>query len=166
MCPSIQIWSDKPTLVFTQILIRILMYIRCYNCAHVGTEKTDAEAFCNDTQQGLEQNSPKKRTRVCLYTEKKFFYQNERGEFIHFFVAEIDEYLLLLLLYVLCPILSKHIFIWYWFCCLWTQKCVGGKLLNWFCTAICGTEGVLMHCHWANCFCVTDDQKGKYSKQS
>ena len=88
------------------------MYIRCYNCAHVATEKTDAEAFCNDTQQGLQEKFSKvTNTCVCLYTEKKFFYQNERGEFIYFFVAEIDEYLMLLLLYVLCPTLSKHIFI-------------------------------------------------------
>ena len=31
---------------------------------------------------------------------------------------------------------------------------------------ICGTEGVLMQCRWANCFLcfVLDDQKGKYSK--
>ena len=93
-----------------------------------------------------------------MCTEKKFFYQNERGEFMHFFVAEIDEYLMLLLLYVLCPLtITVHIHIIQRFCCLWTQKCVGGKLLNWFCTAICGTEGVLMHCLWANCFCVTEE---------
>ena len=127
-------------------------------------EKTDAEAFCNDTQRGLQEKFFKERTRVC--TEKKFFYQNERGEFMHFFVAEIDEYLMLLLLYLLCPLtITAHIHIIPRFCCLWTQKCVGGKLLNWFCTAICGTEGVLMHCLWANCFCVTGDQS-KYSKQS
>ena len=68
--------------------------------------------FVTTLSRVCKKNSPKKRTRVCLYTGKKFFYQNERGEIIHFFVAEIDEYLLLLLLYLLCPLLSsKHIFI-------------------------------------------------------
>ena len=51
-------------------------------------EKTDAEAFCNDTQQEgfirkiLQRNNQTKNEHVCrcLCTEKKFFYQNERGE--------------------------------------------------------------------------------------
>ena len=106
-------------------------------------EKTDAEAFCNDTQQEgfirkifFKRNE--ERTRVFIemsvYGKEIFLPKRKgRGFIYHFFVAEIDEYLKLLLLYLLC-LLSKHIFrcIIHRFCCLWTQKCVGGKLLNWF----------------------------------
>ena len=70
-------------------------------------EKTDAEAFCNDTQQeGFIRKFSKemKNEHVCvdLYGKEIFLPKRKgRGFIHHFFVAEIDEYLKLLLLYLL-----------------------------------------------------------------
>ena len=68
---------------------------------------------------------------VCVCIRKRNFSTKTKG-------ASSSTFLLPKLMnifccfYCMCFAPSKHIFVWYWFCCLWTQKCVGGKLLNWF----------------------------------